>query len=357
MGTLTLGIIVPAGSSMRGACGVANSQIQKSAHRANPDQADIEAHTARDLREAARTLGLSCEFVVVPAYSDEADFALRPVTDVLRRLGNVDKVLIAAHGNLGGSGRIHAAARACGLSVLGPSEAAISLAYDKLLARQALSHCNLPVPATVVIGPNLAATALDLDRLGWPGVIKPRRGANGVGVSRLATASMVAAAADQARVGDELLLEREVTGRELCVVVLGGKVLGIAELEREFREPRPPCPTPQASPRTRAMTCPAQLDPLRRAGLENLALRACSTLQLSEGPTRVDLLISERDNEVVLEVEPLPPLHRASVVARVARAAGLSYPRLCAQLLLGSPTRSPEGITRPRLTLAAPLHA
>ena len=282
------------------------------------------------------------------------------MTDVLRRLGNVDKVLIAAHGNLGGSGRIHAAARACGLSVLGPSEAAISRAYDKLLARQALNHCNLPVPATVVIGPNLAPTALDLDRLGWPGVIKPRRGADGVGVSRLATASMVAAAADQARVGDELLLEREVAGRELCVVVLGGKVLGIAELEREFPSTpgdafnTSPSTSPgDSGPRTCAMTCPAQLDPLRRAGLENLALRACSTLQLSEGPTRVDLLISERDNEVVLEVEPLLPLHRASVVARVARAAGLSYPRLCAQLLSGSP----EAITRPRLTLAAPLHA
>jgi D-alanine-D-alanine ligase len=353
MGALTLGIIVPAGSSMRGACGLANSTIRKGAPTAHLD-GDHEAQSARDLREALRALGMACELVVVPAHSDAADFELRPVTEVLRRLGDVDKVLVVSHGNLGGSGRLHAVARACGLSVLGPSEAAISRAYDKLLARKVLSHCNLPVPHTVVIGPNLAATSADLDRLGWPGVIKPRRGAGGIGVRRLASASMVAAAADEARVGDELLLEREVTGRELSVVVLGGAVLGIAELEREF-------PTAgDAAPITRVMTCPAQLDPRRRAGLENLALRACSILQLSEGPTRVDLLISERDNEVVLEVEPLPPLHRESVVARVARAAGLSYPRLCAQLLSVSPTADfasdDVAITSP-LALTTPLHA
>ncbi|PRQ09281.1 ATP-grasp domain-containing protein [Enhygromyxa salina] len=346
MGTLTLGIIVPAGSSMRGACGANSTRAAGSAVAANtmatgPGVEDAEAHTARDLREAARALGMACEIVVIPAYSDEADFELRPVTDVLRRLAHVDKVMIAAHGDLGGSGRIHAAARACGLTVLGPSEAAISQAYDKLSTRQVLSHCNVPVPHTVVIGPNLAATTTDLQRLGWPGVIKPRRGADGIGVRRLANASLVAAAADAARVGDELLLEREIAGRELSVVVLDGKVLGVAELERELDE---------AGPRTRAMICPAPLDPRRRAGLESLALRACSTLKLSAGPTRVDLLLSERDNEVVLEVEPLPPLHRASVVARVARAAGLSYPRLCAQLLA-----APDHVARP-LTLVAPAH-
>ncbi|KIG13456.1 D-alanine--D-alanine ligase [Enhygromyxa salina] len=350
MGTLTLGIIVPAGSSMRGASGADNPRARASAIAANgtPPGAggllDGEAQTARDLRDAARALGIACELAVIPAYSDDPDFELRPVTDVLRRLGGVDKVMIASHGDLGGSGRVHAAARACGLDVIGPSEAAISQAYDKLLTRQVLSHCNLPVPHTIAIGPNLAATAIDLDRLGWPGVIKPRRGADGIGVRRLDSASEVAAAADEARVGDELLLEREIVGRELCVVVLEGKVLGVAELERDFVG---------SAPRTRAMVCPPQLDPQRRAGLENLALRACSTLKLSNGPTRVDMLISERDNEVVLEVEPLPPLHRASVVARVARAAGLSYPRLCAQLIFG---RSSARVA-PALKLAAPLHA
>ena len=352
MGTLTLGIIVPAGSSLRGACGAVNAKNPKSAQSALAGRSDTagfpdsEAHSARDLREAARALGFNCEIVVVPAHSDQADFDLAPVTNVLRRLDDVDAVLIVAHGNLGGGGRLHAAARACGLPVIGPGEAAISRAYDKLATRQLLNHSNLPVPHTVVIGPNLAATSLDLDRLGWPGVIKPRRGAGGVGVRRLADASMVAEAADAARVGDELLLEREITGRELSVVVLGSEVLGIAELERDFAQ----------TPQTRVMTCPAQLDPRRRAGLENLALRACSTLQLSEGPTRVDLLISERDNEVVLEVEPLPPLHRAGVVARVARAAGLSYPRLCAQLLSGSPQQDLRVRSSP-LTLDSPLHA
>jgi D-alanine-D-alanine ligase-like ATP-grasp enzyme len=103
--------------------------------------------------------------------------------------------------------------------------------------------------------------------------------------------------------------------------------LGVAELERSFDE---------RGPQTTSMVCPPDLTPTQRAGVINLARRAAAALQLGDGPTCVDLIVSERDNEVVLEVEPLPPLHRAGIVARVARASGLSYPRLCADIFAGA---------------------
>jgi D-alanine-D-alanine ligase len=287
-----------------------------------------EQQSATDLREAARALGIHCEVVAVPAHSARAEFELAAVTELLRRrCAEVDRVLIVAHGHLGGSGRLHAAARACGLSVLGPSELAIALAYDKLEARRRLDHFNLPVPRTVALDADPVLGGAQLERLGWPCVLKPRRGAGGAGVRRLDNASQVRGALAQAyRVDAELLLEREVIGRELSVVLLHGEVLGVAELDRSIEE---------HGPRTTSMVCPPNLSETQRAGVINLARRAAAALQLSDGPTRVDLLVSERDNEVVLEVEPLPPLHRDGIVARVARAAGLSYPHLCAEIFSG----------------------
>jgi D-alanine-D-alanine ligase len=315
MGALTLGIIVPAGPAARGpAC----------ARTAEPGHQDADRRSAADLAEAAQALGLSCEVVAVPAASGETSLDVAPVAQMLgRRLAGVDLAVVCAHAELGGTGLLHAAARACGLPVLGPQAPTIELAFDKLRARARLSEHNVPVPRTVALGSDFEGAGLE--RLGWPCVVKPRRGAAGRGVRRLdGPACLSNLSADR----EDLLVEREVFGRELSVVLLDDVVLGIAEI---IREPH----GAWSGNETATVICPPDLDRIARAGLEHVARRAASALKLSFGPVRVDLLWSARDNEVVLEVEPLPPLHRAGLVARVARAAGMSYPRLCAQLLAG----------------------
>jgi D-alanine-D-alanine ligase len=338
MGALTLGVVIPAGNSPRGARG---GPDHSRAQSAEPSWTDAEKRSAGDLREAARTLGIACEVVAIPAFSDLAELELGPVTEQMSRcLADADLIMIAAHGRLGGSGQLHAAARACGLPVLGPSALAIELAFDKLRAREQLRNHNIPVPRTVV--PTRASEA-QLRRLGWPCVLKPRRGVAGVGMRRLDrphTRAELGALLSQHGTRHELLLEREVAGREVSVVVLDGKVLGMAEIEHHGAGT--------------TLICPPELDRLRRVGIENLARRACASLQLDVGAARVDMIVSDRGNEVVLEVEPLPPLHRDGLVARVARAAGLSYPRLCAQIL-GGPIAPTPGVRAPAPVQLAPV--
>lgn len=310
MGALTLGIIVPSGPAAR-------AGHPPCARSAEPDffaQRLVDGRSAADLADAARALGLACEVVPVPAGSGDTTLDLAPVAQMLgRRLAGVDLAYVCAHGELGGTGLLHAAARACGLPVVGPDAPTIELAFDKLRARERLVEHNVPVPRT-------ATDFTEVARLGWPCVIKPRRGAGGRGVRRL-----TGPISGRAPTAEPMLIEREVLGRELSVVLLDGAVLGIAEIVRG--------PWSDASS---TVICPPDVDRIARAGLERVALRAASTLSLTQGPVRVDLIWSARDNEVVLEVEPLPPLHRAGLVARVARAAGMPYPRLCAQLLAGS---------------------
>jgi D-alanine-D-alanine ligase len=348
MGALTLGIIVPAGPAARADTQAACARSAETGHP------DADRRSATDLAEAAQALGLHCEVVAIPAASGDSSFDPAPVAQMLgRRLAGVDLAVVCAHAELGGSGLVHAAARACGLPVLGPQAPTIELAFDKLRARARLSEHNVPVPRTVALG--LGHDAAGLERLGWPCVVKPRRGAAGRGVMRLAgPADMVVGLAPQSpgpsRRGlsgrEDLLLEREVLGRELSVVLLDGAVLGIAEIIRGA----------WADGNASSMViCPPDLDRIARAGLEHVARRAADALELSHGPVRVDLLWSARDNEVVLEVEALPPLHRAGLVARVARAAGMSYPRLCAQLLAG-PRLSTLVRSHTRQTVVPTLH-
>ncbi|MBK7830470.1 ATP-grasp domain-containing protein [Nannocystis sp.] len=267
--------------------------------------------------------------------------------DLKLRAARVSACLIAAHGAVGASGELQGLLGLRGIPFAGPSAATVALAHDKLRSRQILGFHSLPVPATVALGGAEPPTRHALGLLGWPCVLKPRHGCHGQGVRHLADAAAVADAADEHRTGT-WLLERAVTGREIQVVLLDGKVLGAMEVDRD--------PAGQIC----AMVCPPSLSRSRRHGIDNLATHAVAALGLTRGTARVDLLLHERHNEVILEVEPLPPLHRAGVVAKVAHAAGLRYEQLVAAIVhdLVDPVRPtkrrPTVPATPRLTAPTP---
>lgn len=289
---------------------------------AGPNPALSDHRSALDLAEALGRLGHRA----LPLLVDED-------LDLTLRHSGIEACLLALHGRRGSRGDVQALLELRGLPFAGPSGTAAALAFDKVRARQLLSYHNLPVPAAVALGPGRRADERALELLGWPCVVKPRRGAHGEGISRLETPEGIRVAIENALdIDQEVILERAVEGRELQVVLLDDRVLGIAEVGRG------------ADGTVNEMTCPAEIPRGRRDGAENLARRAASALGLHSGLTRVDLVLHPRHNETILEVEPLPPLHREGVVARVALAAGLSYDalvgRLVDPLLLHSPAWS-----------------
>ena len=298
------------------------------------DDSQIDAQSGQDLVAALRLLGHTAGLL-------EVDETL----DLQLRAARVSACLIAAHGSVGGSGELQGLLAVRGIPFAGPSAAAAALAFDKLRARQILGFHSLPVPATLALGGQEPLDRQALGLLGWPCFLKPRRGSLGAGVRHLHDAASVALAADEHHgPAGTWLLERAVAGREIQVVLLDGRIVGAMEVERDPADPGQIC----------AMVCPPALSRSRRHGIDNLATHAVAALGLTRGPARVDLLLHERHNEVILEVEPLPPLHRAGVVAKVAHAAGLRYEQLVAAIVhdLVEPRRAPTRVD-PAVELAA----
>jgi D-alanine-D-alanine ligase len=237
--------------------------------------------------------------------------------DVTLRQAGVDACLLALHGRLGGGGEVQSLLTMRGIPYFGAGAGTVALAFDKVRARQMLAYHNLPVPAAIALGPEQTVDRRALDLLGWPCVLKPRRGAQGDGVTRLEEHDAIEDAVDRALGYDaELVLERACDGPEIRAVVWNDRVLGMACIETDG-----------------TMVCPPELSRGRHDGLEHLARRAAASLGLDRSLCRVDMLVTSRHNEVILEVEPLPPLHRDGVVARVARAAGMEYAQLVVGLL------------------------
>ena len=256
----------------------------------------------RELCESLRPLGIESRAV---AADERLDLALR--------VEEFDAALLACTGR-SGAGEVQQLCELRNLPYSGPGPAACALAFDKVRSRQLLAYHNLPVPAAVALGRERGVDKRAIELLGWPCYLKPRRGEGGEGVSRVDALNAVESAlAEALEVDDELVLERAVEGNEYQAVCFGDRVLGIMQLR-------------DSSLGVQMVTPPA-LTRARLDGLENLARRAVTALGVDHGFPRVDMLVSARHNELLLEVEACPPLGPESVVRRIARAAGLSWER------------------------------
>ncbi len=299
-------------------------------------EALVDLRSGSDLAAALRSLGFEARLV---AADGDLDLALRGAAPGSG--ADVDACLLALHGRTGGTGDVQALLSLRSVPFCGPSGAATALAFDKVRSRQVLAYHNLPVPAALALGGGRKASDKALELLGWPCVVKPRRGALGLGVAPLVDPEQVEEAIGRALdIDREVVLERACSGLEVQVVLLGDRVLGAMEVHRR---PLEALLDDVPLDGDASFVCPPRLPRGRLDGIYNLARRAVGALGLHDGLSRVDVMVGDRYNELVLEVEPLPPLHRDGVVARVARAAGLAYEELVTavvdRLVLRAPSR------------------
>ena len=172
--------------------------------------------------------------------------------------------------------------------------------------------------------------AADVQRIGFPLVVKPSREGSSIGVSIVHSQEHLDAALSTARrLHGVVLVEEYVRGREIEVAVLDGEVLGEVEIQplTEFYD--------YAAKYQRNDTkylVPAPLSAVERQLVHDLGRRAHTALGCS-GVTRTDLLLTSSGRAVCLEVDTLPGLTERSLVPKIAEQCGLAFPELCERIL------------------------
>ena len=132
------------------------------------------------------------------------------------------------------------------------------------------------------------------------------------------------------------LVERFVKATEVHVGILDGRVLGCIEVAPKSGM------YDYASKYTAGATdyiIPPRIAPTRARGVMNLAERAVRALGCT-GAVRVDLLVTEGENEYVLEVNTLPGMTPTSLLPKIAAHAGIDYGALCELILDGAALHS-----------------
>jgi D-alanine-D-alanine ligase len=249
------------------------------------------------------------------------------------------------HGKEGEDGTVQRLLDLLDLPFTGTAAFDCEVAFDKVLAKDALHRAGVPTPPWVVIeGWALrdlgagAALGDAVGRVGLPCVVKPSRSGSALGVGFFERAADLPQAVMAAlSFSGAAVIEAKVEGREVAVALAG------SQLE--------PLPLVEIVPKggvydyaaryTAGATeyfCPARLSDAAAATVVGVAELAASALHLRD-LTRVDLIVDGEDQPWVLEVNVSPGMTETSLVPMAAQAHGMALPQLCDNVLRSAMAR------------------
>lgn len=246
----------------------------------------------------------------------------------------IDVAFLALHGRLGEDGCVQGMLEMMGIPYTGSSVLASALAMDKLKAKELFRLHNIPTPPYYVA---TEADLLDLEEVhgsfGFPVIVKPRGEGSSVGLALASSLDELRGGLESALDHDRFaLVERFVRATEVHVGLLDGRVLGAIEVSPKkglFDY------TAKYTPGETEYVLPPRIAPTRARGVMNLAERAARALGVT-GACRVDLLVTEGENEYVLEVNTLPGMTPTSLLPKISAHAGIDYGSLCEAILQGA---------------------
>jgi D-alanine-D-alanine ligase len=259
-----------------------------------------------------------------------------PGTGVL----GADVVFPVLHGPFGEDGVIQGMLEALDVPYVGAGVAASAVCLDKLLFKELAGQAGIPqvdyraIEAGDWHGDERRRTRLldDAATLGLPVFVKPARLGSSVGISRVAEATELEPAIEEALKFDpRVIVEAAAPGDEIECSVIGNRELDVSQPGKlEFDADWYDFDSKYESGGMR-LIAPAQLS-------ESLEIEVCSMaarvykLVGCRGLARVDFFV-DGDTVLVNELNTLPGFTQTSVFAKLFEASGLAYGELLDRLL------------------------
>jgi D-alanine-D-alanine ligase len=245
---------------------------------------------------------------------------------------------LALHGGIGENGAIQGMLEVLGIQYTGSGVLASALAMDKEVSKKIFIYHGLPVAPFSVISrkskvksQKTADFQLPAVDFSLPWVVKPVEEGSSIGVSMVKEEKDLSSALEKAfSLGQRVMIEKFITGKEIHIGVLGHKVLGGVEVRPslEFYN--------YEAKYTSGLTdyiIPPEIDETTYERAKDVALKAHMALGCS-GASRVDLRIDESSNVPnILEVNTLPGMTTTSLLPKIAKSAGLSFNNLIEEII------------------------
>lgn len=238
-----------------------------------------------------------------------------------------DVVFLALHGTYGEDGTVQAQLDALGVPYTGCDAEVSRIAFDKVLTKQRCVEAGVQTAKFMVF--NSASAPWPR---GWnpPVVLKPVRQGSSVGLQFVDRVADWSKALDESlRYDSEVLMEERISGRETTVGILGDEVLPVVEVRPkqgsyDYNN--------KYTPGSTEYFCPAHFDRETTRRIQEAGHAAFKAIG-GRDYARVDVMVREDGQPVVLEVNTLPGMTETSLLPKAAAAAGLSYEELCRRMI------------------------
>jgi D-alanine-D-alanine ligase len=137
------------------------------------------------------------------------------------------------------------------------------------------------------------------------------------------------ALAEALKFDSEVLIEEKIVGRETTVGILGDEPLPIVEVRPKVGSYD--YKNKYTAGRTEYF-CPAEFDSATTKRVQAAALGAFQAIG-GRDYARVDVMVRDGGEPMVLEVNTLPGMTETSLLPKAAAAAGLNYAQLCQRMV------------------------
>jgi D-alanine-D-alanine ligase len=291
---------------------------------------EVSLRSGKAIHTALKALGYD-------AVSIDTDYDLCAVLQVEK----VEIAFIALHGGYGENGAVQGMLEILGIPYTGSGVLASALAMDKEASKKIFLYHRIPVPPFVVLNKKLRVKSLDSLQIDFsmPWVVKPATEGSSIGVSIVKDKEQVMPAVEKVfSLSDRVIIEKYIEGKEVHIGMLNDRVLGGVEV-------RPSLEFYSYEAKYQAglteYILPPELDKKTYERARKTALSAHIALGC-KGTTRVDLMIDEKGNSKVLEVNTIPGMTETSLLPKIARLAGLDFPALIEEILRSALDESKE---------------
>lgn len=256
------------------------------------------------------------KYEVVPIHIENKE-------DLVGKVNDLDIALLALHGQFGEDGTIQGTLETMGVPYTGSGVLSSSLCMDKNISKKIMRFEGVQTPDWIHLTNMVELKMDELDKMGFPLVVKPNSGGSSVGVKIVYDKdTLKPAIAEVFKCDSEVIIEKLIMGEEITCSILDGKLLPVISIRHqgEFFD--------YTSKYNDVATIEEviQLPPETQARVSLTAMTCYNALKCSVY-ARIDMMMQD-GIPYVMEVNTLPGMTKTSLLPKSAQGAGIPYHQL-----------------------------
>ncbi|PDY01713.1 D-alanine--D-alanine ligase [Bacillus pseudomycoides] len=262
------------------------------------------------------------------AHLDKSKYEVVPIKlnnkkELVEKVRNLDIALLALHGEYGEDGTIQGTLETLGVPYTGSVMLSSGICMDKNMSKKMIRYEGIQTPDWIHLSNTEELQLDEIDKMGYPLVVKPNSGGSSVGVKIVYDKdSLLSSLEDVFKWDSEIVIEKYIKGEEITCSILDGKLLPIISIQHtaeffDYHAKYDDIATIEEVVELPATTYERVVE----AAMTCYRALKCSVY------ARVDIIIKD-GIPYVMEVNTLPGMTKNSLLPKSAHAAGISYSKL-----------------------------